>query len=342
MRHKLSLVVPGLCGPVPASADLENLARPLVELLSQARREKTVGKDSSSQLADLFGLKTDRPLSSAALSMLGYGNEPGDACWIHADPVNLQADMDRAILSDSQALAIRPDEAEQLVKEINNHFAVDDLAVVIADENNWFIRLDDCNLHTTPLNKAVGRNINHLLPTGEAAARWKPLLNEIQMLLHMSDVNQQREDRGMVPINSLWLWGEGALPARGQNDITHVYADDALTRGMARLGQIQFSSLTDPVPLAYAMQRHGHSLVSIRQLDGPCNYSDTPAWLNELTGVIEDWLEPLIETADSLDAEVNIYPCNGVRYHFSNKNKFRISDLVFWKKHRLQDYVETQ
>ena len=149
------------------------------------------------------------------LSLLAHDMEPGDNCWIHADPVNLQADMDRAILSDSQTLRIRQEEAEKLVNELNKHFAADDLSIVMADENNWFIMLEDCNLETTPLSRAVARNINHLMPTGEAAAGWRRLLNEAQMLLHMSEVNQRREESGETTVNSLWLWGEGALPHPG-------------------------------------------------------------------------------------------------------------------------------
>ena len=181
-------------------------------------------------------------------------------------------------------------------------------------------------------------HINHLLPTGEAATEWKRLLNEIQMLLHMSEVNLRREERGVAPINSLWLWGEGVLPHQADTDVTHVYADDAVTKGMAKLNHIKHSALTDPI---YAMQKDGHSLVLINQLDGPCNYGDTSAWLDEMLHVVEDWLKPIIETAASLDADVNIYPCNGVRYHFNNNN-FNISKLMFWKKSRLQDYVDTQ
>jgi hypothetical protein len=342
MPHKLSLVVPGLCGPLAHDTNLETAAQPLVALLSQARRQQTSGRDFFTQLSDLFALKTESSLPSAALALLGHGIDPASDCWVHADPVNLQADMDRAILSDSQTLHIRADEAEKLVSELNDHFAVDGFSIVMADENNWFIKLDNCGLQTTPLHMAVGRNINHLLPTGEVAARWKRILNEIQMLLHMSKVNQQREDRGVAAVNSLWLWGEGKLPGRGDTTVTQVYADDAVVRGMAILDQVKLSPLTDPIPLAYAMQHDGHSLVCLQQLDGPCNYGDTPAWCDELADVVEDWLKPVIDSAMSLDAEVNIYPCNGVRYHFSNNYKFSISDLIFWKKDRLQDYVETQ
>ncbi len=341
MPHKLSLIVPGLCGPVPRLEDMETSVAPLVALLKRCRKQTTPATDYPSLLADLFGVQSDNSFPSAALALLGHGNDPDDACWIHADPVSLQADMDRAILSDSQTLHIRPDEAEQLVNELNAHFAVDGLSVVMVDKNNWFIRLSDCDLQTTPLSHAVGRNINQLLPSGSAAAQWKPLLNEIQMLMHMSEVNQRREQRGQAAINSLWLWGEGTMPAQVTTDITHVYTDEAVTAGLARLAAIKHSPLTNPITLAYAMQQHGHSLVSINQLDGPCNYGDTSTWLDELAAVVADWLAPLIEAASSLDVNVDIYPCNGVRYHFSNKNKSVISKLIFWKKDRLQDYVET-
>ncbi len=122
---------------------MEASVAPLVALLKRCRKQTTPATDYSSQLADLFGVQSNRSFPSAALALLGYGNDPADACWIHADPVNLQADMDRAILSDSQTLQIRPDEAEQLVTELMAYFAVDGLSVVMVDENNWFIRLSD-------------------------------------------------------------------------------------------------------------------------------------------------------------------------------------------------------
>lgn len=343
MPHKLSLVVPGLCGPLPGFDGMEPSAAPLLELLKPLRKESAAGAGYAGLLAELFGLKIDKSFPYAALTLLAHDMEPGDSCWIHADPVNLQADMDRAILSDSQTLNIRQDEAEKLVNELNVHFAADDITVVMADENNWFIRLEDCDLETTPLSRAVARNINHLMPAGGAASGWRRLLNEAQMLLHISDVNQRREEKGLATVNSLWLWGEGVLPHQGSTDVTHVYTDDSVTTGLAKLDHIKHSALTDPIALACAMQHDGHSLVVINQLDGPCNYADTSAWLEEMLQVVEDWLNPLIETAKkSLDVDVNIYPCNGVRYDFSNNNKFNISKLMFWKKDRLQDHVDTQ
>lgn len=342
MPHKLSLVVPGLCGPIPGMEAIEASAAPLIELLKQFTKAHASGRDYSTQLAGLFALKLEAGFPDAALTLLAHDIAPGEHCWMHADPVNLQADMDRAVLSDSQTLHIRQDEAERLLQELNTHFAEDGVSLLMADVNNWLIRLDSCDLETTPLSRAVGRNINHLLPEGESAAHWKRLLNEAQMLLHISEVNQAREQRGQPPVNSLWLWGEGVLPPQGSTDVTHLYADDAAATGLAKLNAIRHSALTDPIKLACTLHNDGHSVVVIKQLDGPCNYGDTTAWLDEMLELVEGWLNPLLSTAKSLDAELSIYPCNGVRYHFSNNNKFNISKLMFWKKDRLRDYVETQ
>ena len=342
MPHKLSLVVPGLCGPLPGLEAVETAATPLLELLAQCRRGRTPGHDLSSQLVELFGLNIAGPFPHAALTLLAHDIPPQEHCWVHADPVNLQADMDRAVLSDSRTLAIEPEEAEQLVAELNAHFAEEGIRFVIADENNWVLRLEPCDLQTTPLDRAAGRNVNRLLPGGAESARWRRLLNEAQMLLHMSAVNQAREQRGLATINSLWLWGEGVLPAAGSSDITHVYADAAVATGIARLNRIRQSALTDPIVIAYAMKHPGHSVVLLDQLTGPCSYGDTRAWLEDMLELVADWLDPLLETARSLEADVRIYPCNGVRYHFGHNNKLSISKLMFWKKESLRDHVETR
>ena len=341
MPHKLSLVIPGLCGPLPELDSVSGQALPLLQLLNRLHRKKTAAPGCPALLTTLFGLQSQASFPYAALALLAHDRPPGEHVWMHADPVFLQADMDRAILADAQGLDIHPQEAEQLVEELNAHFAEDGFSLVPVDACNWFVRLDACDLETTPLAEATGRNINTLLPTGASAADWKRLLNEAQMLLHMSAVNEQRENRGVQPVNSLWLWGQGVLPGKGSTDITHVYSDDAVTTGLAKLHDIRHSALTDPVVLAYAMKQNGHSLVWMDQLQAPCLYGDTAAWLDEMLELVACWLEPLITTAASLDAEVNIYPCNGVRYHFDNKNKLNISRLMFWKKGRLQDHVDS-
>ena len=41
------------------------------------------------------------------------------------------------------------------------------------------------------------------------------LLNEVQVLLHQHPLNAARQTRGLPPVNSVWFWGAGRLPAPG-------------------------------------------------------------------------------------------------------------------------------
>jgi hypothetical protein len=50
-------------------------------------------------------------------------------------------------------------------------------------------------------------------PRGQDAKGLMGMVNEAQMLLHDHPVNQTREDSGRLPVNGLWLWGGGILPA---------------------------------------------------------------------------------------------------------------------------------
>jgi len=78
--------------------------------------------------------------------------------------------------------------------------------------DRWYLRLDSLpDISTLPLSQVAGRNVHGLLPGGKDAARWHQLFNEIQMLLFAHPLNEARETRGALPINSLWFWGGGVM-----------------------------------------------------------------------------------------------------------------------------------
>ena len=337
MTVKISLVIPGLCGPIPELYENHAAAKNLLKLLKTANATSTSVSGYANQLGQLFDIETSGKMPDAALSLMGMDKAPGDACWVHADPVNLQADIDRAILTDSQSLNLRHDEAEKLVDELNRHLVQDDLSIFLADENNWFIKLDDCEFTTTSLYDAAGRNINHLLPEGESAGYWKSLLNEIQMLFHMSTVNTTREQRGQAAINSIWLWGEGRLPARGNPDIARVWTDNMLAAGMARMHDISVAALNHINELADHMKTDAHLLITFNQLNWPTCYGDSSAWHEALDEMVNSWLLPIVDLAKTNKASLDVYPCNGIKYRLLPS----AINLQFWKKARLQDYVET-
>ena len=58
------------------------------------------------------------------------------------------------------------------------------------------------------------------------------------MLLHAHPVNEAREARGELPINSLRLWGAGRARAARNSRWQSVAADDPAVRGAARLAGV--------------------------------------------------------------------------------------------------------
>jgi hypothetical protein len=79
----------------------------------------------------------------------------------------------------------------------------------------------------------VGGPVLAAMPSGPDGTRLKQLMNEIQMLFHVHAVNSAREEAGRAAINSLWLWGGGALPATTGKAPQRIVADLPLLRGLA-------------------------------------------------------------------------------------------------------------
>jgi len=83
--------------------------------------------------------------------------------------------------------------------------------IVVDQPGSWSIWLTHKpDIKTTALKNVLGKEISRYLPQGSEGADWRKTLTEMQMVLHSHAVNQAREQRGQVRIDSLWFW----LPTR--------------------------------------------------------------------------------------------------------------------------------
>lgn len=64
----------------------------------------------------------------------------------------------------------------------------------------------------TPPHDITGKSILDFLPTGEGADTLIAVMNHAQMVLHDHPVNVKRKEEGLLPANSIWLWGHGKTP----------------------------------------------------------------------------------------------------------------------------------
>lgn len=166
-----------------------------------------------------FGLsiKSNTDKHYAALSLFAEDISDIDitkkAYWLRADPVNLQPDRDTALLTANEELSLTQEEANKLVEQINNHFIDEPWQLYAFAPHRWYLRLDNpVSLQTHSLFNVLGEDINQFMPSGDDADYWFNITNEIQMLLHGSTVNFERESRNRLTANSIWLWGGGGFP----------------------------------------------------------------------------------------------------------------------------------
>ncbi|HYX66862.1 MAG TPA: hypothetical protein VE935_21775 [Burkholderiales bacterium] len=286
MMH-CELLVPGLF----AGQATDEL--PAVELLlARARAASAERRVMQSWLYEAFGLdEGEHP--AGALTALGAGREPEDACWTRADPVHLRVMRDRLILVPGHALGVKPDEAAALCDALNAHFA-ETMRLQIIDPLRWCARLAgeagfeaDC-----PLD-AAGRDVDLVLPTGRGAAHR--LLNEAQMLLHGHAVNEAREARGEPAINSLWLWGGGRCPASAAARWQSVAGNEPIALGLARLAGARARSLPgSAAPWLDHSPQEGRHLVVLDSLRAPLALGETAEYREALALLERDWFSPLL------------------------------------------------
>jgi len=333
----LIVVVPGLCGPEsdPPLSDYLRDSRPVALdcLLSRARVAADSGHGLGATLGRLFGLglEPDRDLPVAALTWLADTGQSSGAWLMRADPVHLRADQSRLRLFDCHSFTITREEADALVAAFNAYFRETGWELAAPQPQRWYLSLPQpAALQTQSPDRVAGQDIDPCLPRGAEAARWHALLNEIQMLFHSHPVNAAREQRGAPPINSIWPWGGGGLPAQLQPRVTRLLADHPLAVGLARHAGLPRAELPASVRELLAMPGAGCTLLVDDRLEWPMHYGDIEAWLDGLQALEADWFVPLLAALRSgAVASLEIHPCNGLGFHVTRGGLRR-----FWKRVR--------
>jgi len=151
-------------------------------------------------------------------------------------------------------------------------------------------------LESLPPLELAGQEVDAVLPRGTEAARWHALMNEIQMVLHEHPLNAERERRGDPPINSVWLWGAGRLPAAPEASWHSVTADDALAAGLARIARIRWQALPGSASeWLESAPREGRHLVVLDSLRAALALGGADSHVQRLTTLESRWFAPLLE-----------------------------------------------
>ncbi len=210
-------------------------ARPLHRWLARADRLAEGAHGYMAGLASHFD-DLDTPFAAAALTREFLAGDAGDATWLAADPAWVQPDLTGVRLLACGQLGLQMDEALSLAEPLHPLFAEAGMQLKVSTPDRWHLRLPaDASLpEFAAPEQALGEDLSQHMPQGAEGRRWRVLLNEIQVVLHQHPHNVQRRAAGRAPVNSLWLWGGGALPQRLHSPLCGVAADDLLLNAMAR------------------------------------------------------------------------------------------------------------
>ncbi|HZE60876.1 MAG TPA: hypothetical protein VE085_09985 [Burkholderiales bacterium] len=266
------------------------LRLPSLELLLARGRCTSAGSQGvEAWLQEAFELE-DGPLAAGALTLFGASGEPGERFWVRADPVHLRLMRDRLVLVPAAALRIQRNEAEALCDALNRHFSAQ-LDFQAIDPQRWVASTpEEFALEAKPPLELAGRDVAAALPTTTSK-----LLNEAQMVLHANPVNEARESRGEPPVNSVWLWGAGRMPAVSSKRWQSVTADDPLALGLARAAGVRHRPLPASATawLDHAPEEGRHFVV-LDALRAPLALEEKGEYQEALARLERDWFAPLL------------------------------------------------
>ena len=325
------LVIPNLFLTLPSGhSPFQGMSLPALEtLLARGRRGALTTESMETWLCRTFGIEKQHDWPIAPLTLMTDGGTPYQHYWLRADPVHLRVERDQIILADSGTLSISQLEADQLVASLNQHFEQDGLLFYAPRPDRWYLKpASQPDIQTRILSDVTGKNINDHLPVGPDGMRWHQLLNEIQMLFHNHPVNEAREMRGDMPINSTWIWGGGTMPDLALKPYSKIWAYDTLAQSLASVSQTPVATL--PENMATWLEQQSNSspdLIILDSLRGAAQYGDVYGWQEAMKQLELAWFTPLLRALKQ-------GTLNTLTIHAGNNEQiltFQITTSDLWK-----------
>ena len=296
----ITLLIPDLIAPPEMrEAALDRLALPALQTLLARANKTTVAAEGGLDgwLCRAFGVAKQQDWPIAPVTLQADGGNAGNDYWLRADPVHLRATRDKLMLVDSGAFQINQAEAETYAQAFNSHFAEEGFILYPLRPDRWYLKLDrPPTLTTQPLTAVTGKHVDPYLPQGTDGLKWHRLYNEIQMLFFSLPLNDAREMRGELTVNSIWLWGGGICPQIAAASTT-VLANEPTARAIAFAAACPNDTVPqDAAALAGSLD---DTVVLLEHLRGAAQYGDIIGWREGMQQLETDWFGPLVKMLKS-------------------------------------------
>ena len=232
-----------------------------------------------------------------------------------ADPIVLEAGMSDIAVGEHLIDDLTREENQQLAKELNQHFSQDGWQFVVSELGHWYLLLpeDQRPNDTIPVEQALGQSLRNLIE-GMEDVQWSRQINELQMLLYGSQVNQSRESKGLCLVSSFWMWDVNALPNKTNLDATFIKGGDYQGEVIANQYGLDYSSFDGDV------NQQASGIYLYTGLIEPARFNNVEGWQQQLTE-LEKFVEDLLKNTSAI---ITINSCNGYSWRMGKKSFWNI------------------
>jgi hypothetical protein len=275
---------------LPARAAFAGRDLPRDVALALGRSDAVAGESGDKAQLQRHFILAPRAWPVAALTRVVDGSDAGDAQWLRADPAWIRPDINGArLFAVGEGLRLSRGDADALLPALRPLFGDAGMPIDAPHPSRWYLRIppgatlpsfaDPADALGSDLGDAA---VEAGSETGEADAagtrRWRTLLSEAQVVLHNHPWNARRAAEGKPPVNSLWFWGGGTLPANVETASRAVHADDALLGGLATCAGI----VREPASVRMPAAVEGDALFDLRAI-------------RDADVLVDEWLRPALQ-----------------------------------------------
>lgn len=194
---------------------LQSLLGRLTLVLRDEADEWSLSPPHERALARALGLQGGSGLLPwAARQAQADGVDTGDLAWGLLTPAHWHLGTEQVSLIDPVQLVLDEATSRALLDAVLPLFTGDGYLLRWGAPLRWYVAHEMlAALPCASLDRVVGRNVDAWLGSDPAARRVRRLQAEVQMLLHTHPINEERQARGLLPVNSFWLSGCGVAQA---------------------------------------------------------------------------------------------------------------------------------
>ena len=168
----------------------------------------------------------------AALCRQNERDDAGAAYWLRADPVDLQVEMRGARVMACDGFDLNESELLAIAETLKPVFSEQGIDFHIGSQGFYYLRIREGKPlpSGTPLMDMLGSDITGHLPSDR---RWVALFNECQIVLHNHPLNVIRQRNDQLPVNGMWFWGGGIMPASVGHAFKTVNSEDGIVKALS-------------------------------------------------------------------------------------------------------------